>query len=274
MPTAPISIALIELLGAPLGCASSRAKAANVIVGGDRASVGAGAAKLIQRTADKAIAARGEFTVAFSGGSLPKIVGSALTKLELKNVDKWKIFFSDERCVKTDSKDSNYLGVKDNVLDPLKIKPEQVYTIDNKLVEDPKAAAQNYEKRLREAFKGQGVPSFDLILLGMGPDGHTCSLFPGHALLGESKRLVAEITDSPKQPPNRITLTYPVLNVARAIAFVCCGGSKSDALRQILTPGTSCDLPSGRIRNDNVTWFVDAEAAGDLDESKVQVCKL
>merc|ERR1712216_111509 len=110
-------------------------------------------------------------------------------------------------------------------------------------------------------------PRFELILLGMGPDGHTCSLFPGHRLLGETLHLVASIEDSPKPPPKRITLTYPVLNSAKRIAFVAAGASKADVLPLVARPlnmlGPSDTLlPSARVRpsDGELIWFVDDAA--------------
>merc|ERR1712146_296047 len=101
----------------------------------------------------------------------------------------------------------------------------------------------------------------DLVLLGMGPDGHTASLFPGHALLNETEKSVASITDSPKPPPQRITLTLPVINKARNIAFMATGASKCDALRSIFRD-SDCQLPSAKV--ERAIWFVD-EAAANWD---------
>lgn len=105
------------------------------------------------------------------------------------------------------------------------------------------------------------IPKFDLLLLGMGPDGHTCSLFPGHALLAEDKVLVAPIADSPKPPPRRITMTYPLINNARACVFAMSGAGKADMVKRILGDGEQ--LPAGLVRptNGTLTWILDEAAA-------------
>jgi 6-phosphogluconolactonase len=107
------------------------------------------------------------------------------------------------------------------------------------------------------------IPVFDLLLLGMGPDGHTCSLFPGHALLNETNGWVAPVTDSPKPPPNRITLTLPVITHSHKIAFYAAGGEKKDILKTIMEDpdqGLPCSLVNV-AGGEKVFWFVDAAAA-------------
>ena len=140
----------------------------------------------------------------------------------------WHVFFADERLVPLDHADSNYLLARQTLLDKLPA-IRHVHAVDVSL--GHAAAAAAYEAELRglvparpgappPAGGGAALPSLDLVLLGMGPDGHTCSLFPGHPLLGERDRLVADIVDSPKPPPRRVTLTFPALAAARRVAFV------------------------------------------------------
>jgi 6-phosphogluconolactonase len=153
-------------------------------------------------------------------------MASQMPKYDVTN---WHFFFADERCVPLDSNDSNYLGFVKPVFDVLKVPRNQIHTINPNV--DPHCAAQEYQDELKSVFGD--VIEFDVILLGMGPDGHTCSLFPNHPLL-KSKEVVAAILDSPKPPPQRITLTFPVVNQARNAVFVCTGLGKADMLHRII----------------------------------------
>lgn len=213
----------------------------------------------------EAIKQRGTFTVALSGGSLPQQLGQALIGTEAgKKIEwsKWHVFFADERVVPLDHADSNYLSCKKNLFDHVTIPSSQIYTLDPSLIEQPIQAAEAYAKHLEAHLPADG--KFDLLLLGMGPDGHTCSLFPEHKLLDEMKRPVAEITDSPKPPPVRITLTYPVLNKGRHALFVVTGDNKKEVVRDILE--NDKDYPAGRVSSDKVTWLLDSTAAALLSK--------
>lgn len=163
--------------------------------------------------AKKAVADHGCFSVGFSGGSAAKIVCSGLRARSEAEWSKWHVFTCDERHVELTSEDSNIAYVKRELLDHVGVSTESIYAINPSL--DVSAAAEDYVQKLREVFPGDQVPAFDLLILGMGPDGHTCSLFPDHPGLQEMSKLVIPITDSPKPPPKRITLTYPVLNNAK-----------------------------------------------------------
>ncbi|XP_059608199.1 6-phosphogluconolactonase [Phlebotomus argentipes] len=123
--------------------------------------------------------------------------------------------------------------------------------------------AKDYEKRIREHFKEpEKTPSFDLLLLGMGPDGHTCSLFPGHKLLAETSSLVAPISDSPKPPPERVTMTYPLINEAKCCVFAMAGAGKAEMVRRIIKDKE--DLPAGRVKPADCVWIIDEAAASQL----------
>ena len=216
----------------------------------------------------------GTFKVAVSGGSLPKTLAMALLATEAEPVqwDRWEIFFADERAVPLDHTDSNYRLLKEELLDqiPAGLTRPTVRTIDDSQLDDVQELADRYEQDLVQSFAARDsvrLPVFDLLLLGCGPDGHTCSLFPHHALLRESDAWVAPITDSPKPPPQRITLTLPVVTHGLRIAFVATGASKQDILHQIFDTDEGRALPSSLINQaggDRVSWFTDQAAIQSL----------
>ncbi|KAF6147826.1 hypothetical protein GIB67_014406 [Kingdonia uniflora] len=153
------------------------------------------------------------------------------------------------------------------------IPPGNVYAINDALLAE--GAADDYETCLKQLVKANvvdvsatsGFPKFDLMLLGMGPDGHVASLFPGHALLKENERWVTFITESPKPPPERITFTFPVINSSAYIAFVVAGSGKADVVRRVFGKEESSDkLPVQMVstKDGATTWFVDKEAASKL----------
>ncbi|NXD46772.1 6PGL phosphogluconolactonase, partial [Copsychus sechellarum] len=117
-----------------------------------------------------------------------------------------------------------------------------------------------------QAFPGQEPPQFDLLLLGVGPDGHTCSLFPGHALLQEQQALVGALQDAPKAPPRRVTMTLPLLNSARSVLLVAAGAAKAPVLKRILEGKEEFPLPAARVRprSGRLRWLLDQEAAKEL----------
>jgi 6-phosphogluconolactonase len=217
------------------------------------------------------IARHGVFKVGVSGGSLPKTLAAALLAPssgadDVVEFAKWEIFFADERAVALDHPDSNYALLKAELLD--KIPEDQgqpkVHAIDVSLLGDVQELADEYEKTLVASFASRDsvrLPIFDLLLLGCGPDGHTCSLFPGHPLLRETDAWVAPIEDSPKPPPKRITLTLPVVTHAVRVAFVATGGGKKDIMKQIFdsTDGLPCAIVN-ETAGDRVSWFVDEPA--------------
>lgn len=201
---------------------------------------------------------------------------------------KWKVFFADERCVALESDDSNYKGFKANFMEKAKgMKEENLFPIKEELLSEAKGdddanaldtvAKKMSEEYLKDILKEFGVdpqdkeaiPSFDCIYLGMGPDGHTASLFPGHKLL-DSGDLVEFITDSPKQPPHRITLTLPLICDAHNIIFVVTGKSKQEAIQEITSIHQKKDekalqkLPAGLVTEracGTVTWLMDKDAS-------------
>lgn len=218
----------------------------------------------------------GSFKVAVSGGSLPKTLAAALLApatagpADAVKWDKWEIFFADERVVPLDHADSNYALLKAELLDKLPADGPRptVYPVseDKLAAEDALEVADAYEQLLVGSFASRDsvrLPIFDLLLLGCGPDGHTCSLFPGHELLREATAWVAPIDDSPKPPPKRITLTLPVVTHAVRIAFVATGGGKKGIMKQIFEDGAASGLPCALVNEsagDRCSWFVDDAA--------------
>jgi 6-phosphogluconolactonase len=217
--------------------------------------------------ARQALAAQGRFSVALSGGSTPKALYSSLATGEFSEQLAWRqihLFWGDERCVAPDHAESNFRMVKESLLSKIVIPSDSVHRMAGE--KEPQLAVAEYEAQLRLHFhiEGDTVPRFDLVLLGLGEDGHTASLFPGSSALNETRRLVAT-TYVAKLNAYRLTLTFPVINNAAQIAFLVAGESKSAIVKAILTT-EKCDYPAARIRPENgqLVWFVTKEAASDL----------
>jgi 6-phosphogluconolactonase len=218
--------------------------------------------------ARQAIAAHERFTVALSGGSTPKVLYSLLATGEFSEQLAWRqihLFWGDERCVAPDHAESNFRMVKESLLSRTTIPTENVHRMAGEKA--PAVAAPEYEIQLRKHFhiEDDRVPRFDLVLLGLGEDGHTASLFPGSSALNETERLVAT-TYVEKINAHRLTLTFPVINNAAQIAFLVAGKSKAPVVKAILTT-EKCDYPAARIRPENgrLIWFVTKDAASDLE---------
>ncbi|MCK6623937.1 MAG: 6-phosphogluconolactonase [Anaerolineae bacterium] len=243
--------------------------------------LGQAAAAHVAQIAAEAIPARGRFMVALSGGSLPQLLGPALVK-QASDWSAWHVFWADERCVPLTHPDSNYILAKQYLFDHVPIPPGQIHAPDTAL--DPTQTAAAYETALAQVFtippsipqpeepllqpsNPPPLPQFDLILLGMGEDGHTASLFPGHPLLQETERWVAPIFDSPKPPPQRITLTLPVLNNARHVAFITAGSGKAGILPQVFAAGSTLPAHLVQPTSGHLDWFVDEAAAAKLKTS-------
>lgn len=234
-------------------------------------AIAARAARELLQAATSAVAQKGSFSVALSGGSTPKVLYSLLANDPAMRAqlpwDKMRVYFGDERSVGPEHSDSNYRMAAEAMLSKVPLKPEQVFRIKGEYP-DTERAAQEYEQALRASFKiaeGQ-FPRFDLVLLGMGSEGHTASLFPGTKVLHESKRMVAR-TWVGKLYTERITLTAPVINNAALVMFMITGADKALALKGVLEgPHDPDQLPAQMIRptNGQLLWLVDTIAGGML----------
>jgi len=226
------------------------------------------ACELIAAAAAASLVRRQAFRIALAGGSTPRAVYRLLADDQFMDFRHWQIFWSDERCVPPTLPESNYLMAKESLLDRLAEPPALVFRMAGE--GDPAAAALAYERAVRELVPpnpaaGTGeTPRFDLILLGMGADGHTASLFPGMPVLSETARLVAATTAPTGQP--RLTFTYPLLNAARRVLILVSGAEKAATLRAVRTgPHAPARFPVQGVQpvKGNLTWLVDAAAEGE-----------
>ncbi len=225
------------------------------------------------RCAGEAIAARDRFTVALSGGSTPKRLYQLLTTESYRSQIDWdrvEIFWGDERCVPPDHKDSNYRMAREAMLAQLPIPAEHIHRMEAER-SDREAAARGYEAVLARVFGvsiGGEPPAIDLILLGMGPDGHTASLFPHTKALDETRRWVVP-NHVPQLNTDRLTLTRPILNRGREVLFLVAGADKAERLVEVLAgPPDPKRLPSQSIQPEGqLVWFVERAAAARLPSS-------
>jgi 6-phosphogluconolactonase len=225
------------------------------------------AAQLIVRLANEAIVTRGRFSIALSGGSTPKALYGLLGSEPYSSQIDWSkvdIFWSDERCVPPTSVDSNFQMAQEVLLSHVPLSPAQVHRMPAEQP-DHDAAAAAYTREMQRVFGTDGIPQFDLIQLGMGPEGHIASLFPQQAALHEQRRLVVFVT-VPKPPPERLTFTPPILNAARQVLFLVTGAEKAAAARAVLTGDYQPDeYPAQIVRpSGDVVWMLDEAAASKL----------
>lgn len=218
--------------------------------------------------ASAAVRAHGRFTVALSGGSTPRTLYSLLATKPGIPWDKIYFFWGDERHVPPDQPESNYRMANEALLSKVPVHPENIFRIHAE-EKDAAAAALQYEQTLKDFFHlspGQ-FPRFDLIYLGVGPDGHTASLFPDTAALNEKTRLVVA-NWVPKFNTFRITFTFPVLNAAACVMFLTSGADKAPILHEVLE-NSRAGLPSQLVRpvNGKLIWLVDEPAARILSLS-------
>ena len=225
-----------------------------MIVCADADALAREGARHVAAAAGRAIESRGRFTLVLSGGSTPRRLHEALAEEDVSWSDV-HVLFGDERCVPPDDPASNYRAAREALLDL--VTAGTVRRIEGEL--PPEVAAARYEAEIA------AVPRLDLVLLGMGTDGHTASLFPGGPELLEARRVVA--SRAPVPPLNRVTLTFPPINSAREVVFLVSGEGKAEVLAEVLE---GSDLPAGRVRPEGgeLLWLVDREAAGKLPEER------
>jgi 6-phosphogluconolactonase len=237
------------------------------------------AAKFICSLANECVYESGLFTIVLSGSKTPKTLYENLARPSFSTRMPWShihLFWGDERCVPPDHPDSNFAMASRALVSKVPVPPQNVHPIPTTF-ESPEKVAENYEEILRKFFDssvtakphpgarhgGEPFPSFDLILLGVGRDGHTASLFPGDRALEEERRWVAAVF-SPQGTPRvpRITLTLPVINRARCVLFMASGSEKHEVIRPILGDSgpVRASYPAARVQPEGrVVWLIDEE---------------
>ena len=235
----------------------------------DKSALTQAAADYVLACFDDAVATHDYFALALSGGSTPRALYVRLAKLiHERGIDasKLRVFWGDERTVPPDHAESNFRMAQETLLEPAAIPSENVYRMRGEL--PPEQAAADYESVLRDFFGAE--ERFDLVLLGMGDDGHTASLFPHTPALSETERLVVA-NYVPKLETWRITLTAPAINSAAHVAFLVAGSAKATPLQAVLEgPHRPDELPSQLIQpvGGDLVWLVDRAAAADLQEGR------
>jgi 6-phosphogluconolactonase len=232
----------------------------------DPKAVAEAAARFIASAASSSIAARGAFRLALSGGGTPRATYERLAEPDLASGLDWSkvfVFFGDERVVPPSDPASNYRMARESLIDRVPLPPANVYRIEGEL--DANAAAGHYATLL-------GTEPLDLVLLGMGDDGHVASLFPGSAELGRTDRTVLA-SHSPLPPHERVTIALPVINAARIVLLLVTGENKAGRVAQVFAERASGAprLPAARVapRRGELHWFLDAAARSQLEsESK------
>ncbi len=242
----------------------------SVVICPDADALSHEAAQYIVHIAQESIVSHGRFTCALSGGSTPKKLYGLLASEPYRSQIDWALvefFWSDERCVPPDDAESNYHMAQQVLLSKVPIPADQIHRMPADQA-DGNAASLAYTRTMQSTFGTEGVPSFDLIQLGMGPEGHTASLFPHQPSLHEQQRLVMPVI-VPKPPPPRLTFTPRILNAASHVLFLVTGAEKADAVQAVLEGDYQPDeYPAQIVRpvKGEVTWMLDKEAAGKLNK--------
>jgi 6-phosphogluconolactonase len=244
-----------------------------VIIKENPARLSEAGATLFAVSAGHALERKGFFTVALSGGSTPRGMHRRLAEEPFRSRISWEkthIFWVDERCVPTEDPASNYGAARKDFIDRLPISNKNIHPMPVHM--PPDEGAVHYQKEVTDFFETgtREIPIFDLILLGIGTDGHTASLFPETSALEEKKQLMSMVKDGmPKV--NRLTMTYPILNQARQVVFLASGKGKAEIIRAILEKKQR-GLPASGIqpRSGKLVWLLDREAASLLSKTGFQ----
>ena len=227
------------------------------------------AARIFNSAAAVAVSRRSRFSVLLSGGSTPQKLYHLLGTSYREHI-RWDLthfFWSDERCVSADHEQSNFRLANAELISRTGIPAGNIHRIKGERA--PEEAATEYEDDLRTHFGTDGIPRFDLILLGIGEDGHTASLFPGGKAVSETKRLAVP-TYSSRARNWRVTLTLPVLNSAGLVVFLVTGKAKAGIIKEILAKGNRDLYPAGAVRPEHgrIIWLLDEDAASGLKETE------
>jgi 6-phosphogluconolactonase len=242
----------------------------DITVVADADTLATSAAGLIVDLARDAVRARGRFTIALAGGATPRATYARLAAAPFHVAMPWDrtwVFFGDERAVPPDHPESNYRMASQTLLTKVPLRAEQIFRMHAE-ADDPEAAATEYARTLAQFFhtrRGQ-PPRFDLILLGLGVDGHTASLFPGSPAVKEIFRTVAAVHAAAAAIPQRLTLTLPVLNAAARVVFLAAGPEKAKVIKTVLHDHVL--LPAAMVRPTDGTlqWMMDRTAAAMLPD--------
>ena len=232
----------------------------------DIQSLSHGAAEVFRTLARDAVLDHGRFSVALSGGSTPRELYALLAKEPYCDHIDWQhvhLFWADERCVPPAHDDSNYGMAQELLLSRVAIPSVNIHRIRGE--RGAVQAAADYEEELKAYFGEHGYPLLDLVILGVGADGHTASLFPGSLQISDHDRRAMPVF-SGDQGPDRVTLSLPVLNHAKQALMIASGSAKQTVIKHILAEGNPGGVPAGLVRpvTGTVTWFIDREAAAQL----------
>jgi 6-phosphogluconolactonase len=242
------------------------AAAPDIRVVADTEAIARAGAAIVVAT-QRAARNQGRFTLALSGGTTPRALYQLLAQPPYAADIDWaatQVFWSDERCVPPDHAESNYRMAREALLDHVPLPPANIHRMRGEL-DVPQQAAREYRTALHGVFGKSGLPRFDLLLLGLGEEGHTASIFPGVSVPADPETQVAAVF-VPKVNSWRLTLTLPVLNAAAHVLFLVAGAAKRDALQALVQGPRSLDLPAQRVQPTRgfLTILADQAAAGRL----------